>query len=1340
MKHIWIDTKKEDKAVVYFENRKPLKGVYSIRISAGSFYSLFLNHRFFCYGPSRAPEGYSRVREIAFAEPKDISSLEIVVNHYGAPSFDTDFFSPFFGIEIFDKKGKILADSFAFKAYTSSLDKLPTSKYSFQRGFIERFNLVHIRKEEKEIHEIPSPILLKEKEDRCRYPLVPFQKGREGKGNPFSDTSKIKNLGYLKDPNLNHYDIEKEFLSKLDQDTLYTEYSLPYNRCGLLKVEIEAEKEGELFLFFDEVRPNGKWIYARSSANDFVNARYPKGHSSFLTRVPYQMMHLLWIHQKGVTITPSLIAIENNTFPGRKYSDDPDVQRVVVAAEHSFRQNAADLFTDCPGRERAGWLCDSYFTALGEYYYTGKGDIEHDFLENFLLGKTKELPKGMLPMSYPSEHRKNDFIPNWAMWFVLELKRYVYLFQDEEMKKKAKKKVYELKNYFKKFENEYGLLENLESWVFLEWSACNEPDHVQGVNFPTNMLYSAFLSSIADLYEDKEARKGSQRVKKAILDLSFKNGFFIDNAIRDKKGNLVPCLNHLSETAQYYAIFTKVKEDKTYIQRIIHDFGPLGKETGTIAKSAPFIGYVLRLLILIDQKEFSRAKTEAISYYLAMAEKTGTIWEKDDPTASCNHGFSSCLGYILSQAEGETRLESHSLSDLYDEGYPLGNATIGALVYSQNPVRISLDRMDLWDDAPLPEAKEKGFNYPNLVHLVKSGKDKDYQEHLRLFDACYGHKTPTKIKAGRLLLDVKEENPFCSLDVKTGVFSYRGKENSFDFFFLRNPSIGVIYGNHLPKITFEAPKILFDKKDGLGYPPVKKTKKEKVEIYTVLDKEKKPSYSVLLYKTKNAFYFTILNEKQKEKQNKAIHDLLKISSLPIEVLRLQEESFFLRYDQESSLHLANKAMEKEYLLSDYFLACVSKAEGPAMPLQGLWCADKDKLPPWKGDYHFDLNVQMCYLSSIKGNHPIAYQSIINYLWSRKDQYEKNAKDFYHVKGLIIPGVSDNLGRPLGGWPMYALSPTMTIFMIKVFDNVYQATKDINFLKEKAYPMFLETAEAIEGLFKTDKKTGKLTLPLSSSPEYHEGDKEAYLPSPSNHDIAWLRYLFSTLASYQETLGLSSRKAISILSKLPSYTIHKNVLWVDEEEKISHSHRHFSHLFAAYPLFDVHDKVAIASIQDMNSFGTQMWVGFSFPWMALLENAYGKTKEAKENLSIFLKAFISKNGFHLNGDYKKLGYSSFDYRPFTLEGNFGYQRAIQDGLVFLKKDTYILFSMFQEEGTCFEGLRLEGNLLFSGSIEKDSLTVEMESQEDTNIKLKIPFLNYQKKLHLQKGRTRLVLPL
>jgi alpha-L-fucosidase 2 len=59
---------------------------------------------------------------------------------------------------------------------------------------------------------------------------------------------------------------------------------------------------------------------------------------------------------------------------------------------------------------------------------------------------------------------------------------------------------------------------------------------------------------------------------------------------------------------------------------------------------------------------------------------------------------------------------------------------------------------------------------------------------------------------------------------------------------------------------------------------------------------------------------------------------------------------------------------------------------------------------------------------------------------------------------------------------------------------------------------------------------------------------------------------------------------------------------------------------------------------------------------------GDAEEAVKNLDIFVKAFVLRNGFHVNGDQTKSGYSNFTYRPFTLEGNFLASQAVQEMLL------------------------------------------------------------------------------
>ena len=47
---------------------------------------------------------------------------------------------------------------------------------------------------------------------------------------------------------------------------------------------------------------------------------------------------------------------------------------------------------------------------------------------------------------------------------------------------------------------------------------------------------------------------------------------------------------------------------------------------------------------------------EIRAYFLPMADATGTLWEHNEPTASCCHGFASHVCSLLIRVEGCRKL------------------------------------------------------------------------------------------------------------------------------------------------------------------------------------------------------------------------------------------------------------------------------------------------------------------------------------------------------------------------------------------------------------------------------------------------------------------------------------------------------------------------------------------------------------------------------------------------------------------------------------------------------------------------------------------------------------
>ncbi len=237
--------------------------------------------------------------------------------------------------------------------------------------------------------------------------------------------------------------------------------------------------------------------------------------------------------------------------------DDIRLNRVFERAE-TFRQNAVESSGLSLART-GGWLCDSYFTARTAFDLTGNTTIEKNFLENFLLPERfAHLPAGMLPMCYPSDHNDGVFIPNWSLWFVLELDEYLARSGDRALIDALKPKVLALFEYFRPFRNADGLLEKLDSWVFVEWSKAN--GFVQDVNYPSNMLYAAALTAAAGMYGLPELEREAAAVREVVKKQSFAGEFFTDNAVRENGSLRVP---RTAPSLPYYAFYFAARPPAT---------------------------------------------------------------------------------------------------------------------------------------------------------------------------------------------------------------------------------------------------------------------------------------------------------------------------------------------------------------------------------------------------------------------------------------------------------------------------------------------------------------------------------------------------------------------------------------------------------------------------------------------------------------------------------------------------------------------------------------------------------------------------------------------------------
>lgn len=350
-------------------------------------------------------------------------------------------------------------------------------------------------------------------------------------------------------------------------------------------------------------------------------------------------------------------------------------------------------------------------------------------------------------------------------------------------------------------------------------------------------------------------------------------------------------------------------------------------------------------------------------------------------------------------------------------------------------------------------------------------------------------------------------------------------------------------------------------------------------------------------------------------------------------------------------------------------------------------------------------------------------------------------EFYQTDGMCYPGVMALDGIPLGGWPMYSLSPTNSIWLCRLFYEHYRITGDPEFLRGRVWPLYLECERCIRGLL-CETADGTLALPLSSSPEIYDDSPRAWLTPNSSYDLALLRDLYERLIELSALLGEPQTVWRSQLNRLPQLPAEENgALMYAKGAFVRESHRHFSHALAIYPLRQIsgktpQEKACIdRTIAQLESLGTSQWVGFSFVWFALLKIVQRDAEGAVQALHQFYHAFLSPNGFHLNGDFRKTGLSEFQYRPFTLEANCLSVQAVNEMLLYSQNGEIEIFPVIPADWrTCaFRGLRVENGLIVSAELTATGcVTLRLHAKRAGSWYLK----NTNQTLRLEKGERRI----
>ncbi len=688
-----VGVETEMNRLAVFRAKGDLRGTV-LKIAAADFYRVYINGEFLSFGPARTAKGYARV-DILDPSPYANGDDEIVIAvvGYHCPYTISLINQPSFLCAEVVKNGEaILCTGRDFSAYLPTCKVQKVERYSTQRQFAEVWDLRRGDMLTEKCDQVSLAVMENPPKfiDRLApYPL--FENidadGIASRGKLAEDLSlpvnknfyseKInENFGIFPDSEIEYRPygwIQKHRQNMTGGASAFPitlkagEYAIiDFSRIevGFIHFASSTASETDVVIGYSEDASREKFEFTDMHAHTAVEFLLPANKKCVCsTFEPYAMHYAIVAIRSGeLTLEGFGVKTYVNNIKSVEIPDieDQELKTIYRAALRSYSHNAVDLYTDCPSRERAGWLCDTYFTAQTEYFLFGSTYVEDAFLENYRLYENGgELPEGMIPMCYPSTQlffkQPDKYIPQWAMWYIIEVDDYINKRSHKNDGEAFRKSLYGLLDFFKRYENEDGLLERLPNWNFIEWGIAN--NWTMDISYPTNFLYARVLDAFYNIFGDEECRRRAADVRKKTVEISFNGSYFLDHSVRDENGTaqLQP---EASEAGQYYALLFGDLDlnDKKYAEflRLVKEvFNPARNGETEMPQIAPvdlFIGAYLRIEALLKLEEWELVLRDVKGFFGGMAQDTSTLWEYRRRHGSRDHGFASFAAVAIARS------------------------------------------------------------------------------------------------------------------------------------------------------------------------------------------------------------------------------------------------------------------------------------------------------------------------------------------------------------------------------------------------------------------------------------------------------------------------------------------------------------------------------------------------------------------------------------------------------------------------------------------------------------------------------------------------------------------
>jgi alpha-L-fucosidase 2 len=690
-------------------------------------------------------------------------------------------------------------------------------------------------------------------------------------------------------------------------------------------------------------------------------------------------------------------------------------------------------------------------------------------------------------------------------------------------------------------------------------------------------------------------------------------------------------------------------------------------------------------------------------------------------------------------------------------GMLLGNGTFGAMIWGTGQtLRITLGRADYWDHRGGLTWTE-AMSYATIRHSLEAGDEARLGDLFRAAPGQPGEPPwPSVLPIGRLELDLGADAELVSgeVDMQAGEITLHvrkhGKAEKVRLLMsMTAPVVACHLSKGLARATIQ-PVTAWDYVGAhladIAFTPPEPFAAGELTGWVQARPADPPLCVAWVREGRDWFFTAVLATAEAEPRALAAHTLAEATTRGWKAVRADVHTWWKRYWKGTAqVTLPNERLQFLYDYGMYKFAGLTNPTGVPATLQGPWI-EEYQMPPWSSDYHFNINVQMCYWPAFHGNCLEHLRPLFAMVERWTPLLQHNARVFAGIEdGRMLPHAVDDRGVCIGGFWSGSLDHGCTAWVAQMMYRYFRYTRDLAFLRDTAYPFMVGAMRVYEAML--EQQDGRYSLPVSVSPEYHT--KEAHSPWGRNasFQLACIHRLCADLQDAAAELDLPpAPQWADIAAHLPKACLIGN----DGEERIAiwdgtpleESHRHHSHLAGLTPfdIFDLADPAERAllarSLDDWLYHGPGLWSGWCVPWAAMLHLRLDPTGGAAELLLEAWERVFTNIGHGTLHDADIPGLTLFGQRyaqamRFTgrahevmqMDAGMSCTTAIQEMLLHERRGVVHLFAGAPRRwrDVAFSGMRTDGAFLVSATRARGVVTaVTVESLAGGTFQLANPW--------------------